>query len=421
LSGEHAGLQGISRRAKGNLVAEKLWAGVDIGKQNHHCVVIDGDGTRLLSVRLSNDQQELDDLVDQVTALADGDGEVLWAMDLNRGGASLLLGLLAAREQPVVYLTGLTVHRAAAGYRGEGKTDARDAFIIADQARVRRDLHLLRPSDELAVDLRLLTSHRIDVVYDRTRQINRLHAQLLEIFPALERAMNLRCNGPLVLLSRYQTPAQIRRAGATRIETWLRKQHVRNAAKLAQAAVAAAHQQTVTLPGEATAAKIVARLAQGVIALDTELAELDAAIEARFRQHPTAEVIMSLPGFGPRLGAEFIAATGGDMRIFRSADHLAGFAGLAPQPRDSGQVSGNLHRPRRFNRRLLRTMYLSAQVSITSSPQSRAFYQRKRAEGKNHRQAIIALARRRCNVLWALQRDNIPYREDPAAVTASAA
>lgn len=73
---------------------------------------------------------------------------------------------------------------------------------------------------------------------------------------------------------------------------------------------------------------------------------LDALIEARFREHPHAEVIRSLPGMGPRLGAEFIAATGGDMDAFGSADRLAGFTGLAPRPRDSGRVSGNLRRPK---------------------------------------------------------------------------
>src|SRR6185436_9281092 len=58
-------------------------------------------------------------------------------------------------------------------------------------------------------------------------------------------------------------------------------------------------------------------------------------------------------GFGPRLGAAFLAALGGDIALYDSADRLAGVAGLAPVPRDSGRVSGNLHRPRRFNRRLL--------------------------------------------------------------------
>ena len=56
--------------------------------------------------------------------------------------------------------------------------------MIADQARMRRDLQPLRPGDDIAVDLRILTARRTDLVADRTRAINRLRAQLLEYFPA---------------------------------------------------------------------------------------------------------------------------------------------------------------------------------------------------------------------------------------------
>jgi transposase len=282
------------------------------------------------------------------------------------------LGLLVNHDQPVLYITGRAVNRAAGTYRGEGKTDARDAFVIADQARVRRDLGPMRPGDEVAVDLRTLTTRRTDLVADRTRQINRLRAQLLEIFPALERALELTNHGPVMLLTGYQTPGEIRKAGAPRIQTWLRNRKVRNIAKLAAIAVEAAQAQHATLPGEKLAAAMVARLAKGMIALDEEIAELDTLIEGRFREHPHAEVITSLPGIGALLGAKFLAATGGDMAMFGSSDRLAAFAGLAPAPRDSGKVSGNLRRPRRYNRSLLRVVYLSSLTSLRLCAASKA-------------------------------------------------
>ncbi|MBB4779575.1 transposase [Streptomyces rapamycinicus] len=394
----------------------EIWAGVDIGKEHHHCVVINADGERLLSRRVLNDETELLHLIGDVLAIS---ADVLWAVDLNHGGAALLICLLLSHDQPMAYLTGLAVHRASATYKGEGKTDAKDAFVIADQARVRRDLGLLRPGDEIAVDLRTLTNRRLDVVFDRTRQINRLRAQLLEIFPALERSLDLVNKGPVMLLTGYQTPAAIRRAGVQRIETWLKNRKVRGAAALAKTVVEAARAQMTALPGEKLAAAMVVRLAKGVMALDEEIVELDALIEATFREHPHAEVIRSLPGMGPKLGAEFIAATGGDMDAFGSADRLAGFAGLAPRPRDSGRVSGNLRRPRRYHRGLLRSMYLSAMVSITKCPASKAYYQRKRSEGKGHKQALLALARRRLNVLWAMIRDGQCYQGSPPVTTAA--
>ncbi|GAB2803498.1 hypothetical protein GCM10027091_39350 [Streptomyces daliensis] len=104
---------------------------------------------------------------------------------------------------------------------------------------------------------------------------------------------------------------------------------------------------------------------------------------------------------------------------FGSADRLAGFAGLAPRPRDSGRVSGNLRRPKRHHRGLLRVMYLSAMSSLKSCPASKAYYRRKRNEGKGHKQALLALARRRVNVLWTMIRDGACYHASPPDTAAA--
>ncbi|MEV7928556.1 IS110 family transposase [Kitasatospora sp. NPDC088779] len=380
----------------------RIWAGIDAGKGHHHCVVIDSEGSKLLSRRVANDEVELLQLLGDVLALGD---EVTWAVDLADGGAALAISLLLAHGQHVLYISGRTVNRASGAYRGEGKTDARDAAIIADQARMRRDLNPVRPADDISAELKLLTARRTDLVCDRTRAINRLRGQLTGFFPSLERALDLGNAGPLVLLTGYQTAAAIRRLDRSRLETWLRNRKVRGAAALAQAAVEAAERQHTTVPGESLAAQLVGTLAREIATLNERIAETDKLIAGRFAEHELAEVITSMPGIGPTLGAEFLAATGGDMNLFGSPDRLAGFSGFAPAPRDSGRVSGNLHRPKRYHRGLQRVFYQSALISIQRHPESRAFYDRKRGEGKRHTQAVIALARRRINVLWALIRD----------------
>jgi transposase len=395
-------------------VAQQLWAGIDAGKLAHHCVVVDADGTKVLSRRAANDEATLGELITEVTALADV-GELTWAIDLAGGGAALLITLLLAASQRLLYIPGRSVHYASAGYRGDAKSDAKDAAIIADQARMRRDLQPLRPGDEITVELRILTARRADLVADRTRALNRLRAQLLEYFPALERAFDYsQHKAALILLTGYQTPEALRRAGAARLVAWLRKRKARNADAVAATAVEAAQAQHTVVPGQDLAAAMVARLAGEVMNLDTEIGATETMIEERFRRHRHAEIILSMPGFGVILGAEFLAATGGDMSAFDSADRLAGICGLAPVPRDSGRISGNLKRPRRYHRRLLRTCYLAAQSAARTDPASRTYYDRKRAEGKHHRQAVLALARRRLNVLWAMLRDHIPYETSTA-------
>ncbi len=103
----------------------------------------------------------------------------------------------------------------------------------------------------------------------------------------------------------------------------------------------------------------------------------------------------------------------GDLSTYRDAGHLASAAGLVPVPRDSGRRTGNLHRPKRYNRALRRVFFMSALSSIHADGPNREFYQRKRREGLKHVQAVIALARRRVSVVWALLRDGQVFTPVP--------
>ena len=399
----------------------KLWAGIDAGKAHHHCVVIDADGNRLLSQKIPNDEPALLDLIAAVLKLGDGD-EVVWATDLNHGGPALLIAMLVAHGQSILYIPGRIVHHASRFYRGEGKTDAKDAAVIADQARMRHDLQPLRAGDETSTGLRILTARRADKSADWVRAINRLQAQLLEYFPALERAFDYsRSKAALLLLTKHRTPDGIRRTGEARIQAWLKKHGARSSAAVAQAAVDAAKSQHTTVPARHLGELIVAALAQEIITLNKELADPDALIGEKVTEHRYTQTLLSMPGFGPVLAAEFLGATGGDLTVFETADRFAGVAGLAPAPRDSGRITGNHHRPRRYDRRLLRVFYLSGLSALKSCPASRIYYDRKRGEGKTHIQAMLSLARRRLNVLWAMLRDGTTYTPVPVPAARFAA
>jgi transposase len=137
-------------------------------------------------------------------------------------------------------------------------------------------------------------------------------------------------------------------------------------------------------------------------------------MDSVFSPVPRPLILTSLPGMGPILGAEILVAVG-DIRTFESADRLAAYAGLVPAARDSGKRVANNKRMRGGNKVLKRVFYQSAFASLRSAPESRAFYDRKRAEGKRHTQALIALAHRRVNMLWAMLRDGTAFESGSAA------
>jgi transposase len=392
---------------------DKVWAGIDAGKEVHWAHVLDASGTGLLSRKVKNEEADLLRLIDEVFVLA-GRSQIVWAVDQPGGSAALVLALLWEREQRVHYLPGLAVERARDAYPGESKTDARDAFVIADQARMRSNLAQLLPGEDDLAELQLLLARRRDLIADRTRSINRLRDVLLSLFPALERALDLNAKSALILVRHYQTPSAIRRMGQRRLATFLRNRRVKGADALAAKALTAAKAQSVALPAQEVAARIVAELAGEVLALKEGIATLDGELEKRFFARPEARILASLPGMGPVLGSEFLVAAG-DLSAFEGADQLAAYAGLVPAARDSGKRVGNDRRMRGGNKVLKRVFYQSAFASLRSSPKSRAFYDRKRREGKKHTQALIALARRRVNVLWAMLRDKTTFKIPPAA------
>jgi len=390
------------------------WVGVDVGKDFHWAVGIDADGEILFSRKVENEEADLSALVEEAAPSEGGQGPT-WAVDQPGGGASLLLAVLWARGQGVLFVPGIAVDRARDGMRGEAKTDRRDARVIAEQARMRRDLRPLRPADDLLAEMKLLLSRRRDLVADRTRAIARLRDALVGLFPGLERALvDMRARGTLELLRRYQTPRAIRRSGRKRIEAYLRGRGCVKSAHLAETAVSAAKAQESHPPAEGVAAAIVGEIAGEILDLKGRLAAVDAEIEGRFRAHPLAGLLTSLPGMGTRLGAEFLVAVGDPRGNFEGADQLAAFAGLAPAARDSGRRTGNNRRARGGNRKLKQVFYQAAFASLRASPRCREYYDRKRAEGKRHNQALIALARRRVNVLWAMLRDGKEFEPPPA-------
>ena len=323
---------------------DKAWAGVDAGKEFHWACVLDASGRQLLSRKVENDEADLSTLIDEALSLAE---EVIWALDQPGGSTALLLALLWERNQRVLYIPGLTVDRSREAYRGESKTDARDAHVIADQARMRPDLGELEAGEQEIAELQLLLARRRDLITDKSRTITRLREALLSLFPALERALDLNSKGPLTLLTHYQTPAQLRRAGHKRVATYLRNRGVKGSNKVADKALAAAKAQSVTLPAQEVASRIVAELAKDVLGLKERVESLDEGLKQRFFARPEARILTSLPGMGPILGAEFLVAVG-DICAFSSAERLAAYAGLVPAARDSGKRVGKQQKDARW-------------------------------------------------------------------------
>jgi transposase len=174
-------------------------------------------------------------------------------------------------------------------------------------------------------------------------------------------------------------------------------------------------EQTVVVPGTEASALIVPSLATSLSAVLDQRKVLAARIEELLEAHPLSQVLTSMPDIGFRTAARILVDVG-DGSGFATAGHLAAYAGLAPATRRSGSSIRGEQPSRRGNKQLKRAFYLAAFASL-SQPDSRAYYDRKRHEGKHHVAAIVCLARRRIDVLFAMLRDGTFY-QPPTPATA---
>jgi hypothetical protein len=116
------------------VLAVKLWVGFDVGKASHWVCVLDEEGEAVLSRRVKATEQDMEECFSEIESLG---GERTVALDLLGGPATMLEAVLLGHGERVFFLPGMAVNRARDGYRGEQKSDAGDAKVIADQLRMR--------------------------------------------------------------------------------------------------------------------------------------------------------------------------------------------------------------------------------------------------------------------------------------------
>lgn len=394
-----------------------VFIGLDVGKSEHHAVALTRDGKKLYDKPLPNTEAGIVSVLDQLAE----HGPALLVVDQPATIGALPVAVAQAAGVLVGYLPGLTMRRVADLHPGEAKTDARDAFIIAETARTMpATLRSIKVADEQIAELAMLCGFDDDLAAQITQVSNRVRGLLTQIHPTLERVLGPRLDQPAILdlLERYSSPTELQRAGQKRVAARLLKRAPRKGGVWAQEIFDALDQQTVTVVGTNAAGIVLPRLAKQLTELRKQRDEIAAEVERLVEAHPLHPVLTSMPGVGVRTAARLLTEIVG--KHFPTAGHLAAYAGLAPVTRRSGTSIRGESPSRRGNKVLKRAMFLSAFAALRD-PESRAYYDRKIMQGKRHNQALIALARRRCDVLYAMLRTGSLYQPRTRSDTALAA
>lgn len=380
----------------------EVFCGIDVGKSGHFAVSFRRDSFEPEMKRaLAADEEE----IGRALAEASGGARMLVVVDQPGGFGKLPVAVARSMGFDAAFVSPKDFHDLAALY-SEGKSDAKDALVIADAPRKHpRLVHLVVEREEALSELRVLTRARTDAVRERTRAYNRLHDCLERICPPLEELFAgdaLHTALARAIIARYGGPQGLRRAGEGRAVRWaakLKGQANRGPEKVREV-FEAIRRMEAELPAtgaiEAQARRLAARLEQlegDVSAAEREIARIAEAL-------PEVALLQSMPGIGPVYASVIVAEVGGIAR-FPDGDKLASYAGVAPVKSQSGKKDSS-KKSKKGNRRLKAAFLGSADSALACDEASRAYYDRKRAEGKLHKQALRSLARRRVNVVYAI-------------------
>ena len=384
--------------------------GFDVGRYSHHMTAIDARTGEVVASR--GVEQTEPDIREAIEPYALGDAAVV--VDQPGDLSSLLLAVARDMGLGVGFITPRAMAKGIELYGGELKSDAHDSFVIADLAA--RIPSLVRPVPERRADveeLASLMSYDRELTDDVRRAASRIHELLLATCPALGAVyagQRVKQRLPLAMLARFGGAGGLSAAGRGEVEGWARGQPrcgARGLAFVGSALDAVGSQGVATTSSPFYDELLRIEAASLRSALDAREA-VGARVDELLGRIPDAQVLLSRPGVGRVTAATFVSEVP-DVGAFASAAKLAAYAGLAPRVRQSGRSLNSVTRPRAGNRRLKRALVLSAARSVDFCEESRAYYDRKRSEGRCHYSAVVALARRRINVMYAMLRDGKRY------------
>lgn len=391
-----------------------VYAGVDIAKVDHVIGAVDERGSEVSRpMGFKNSAAGFERCEAWLEGVAGEPSDVLVGMEATGHYWMALYAFLVSRGYSVAVIDPVQV-RAVRRLKGldRVKNDRVDAGLIAETLRIGQYDPTRLATDEVQ-SLRSLTRYRQSLKAELAEVKTQCLCLLDSYFPELPGAFSdvFGAAGRAVL-SRSPLPSELARRRTDSLQRDISEAargSRRMDGKAAELRALAKGSVGIRL-GEAAASMQVRSLVRQMDFLDAECAKFDALIrELLERVEP---LVLTIPGVSYATGAQIVAEIG-DVSRFRNAPALVSYAGLNSGVNQSGKFdSGGGPITKHGSPYLRRALWLAASRARQYDPSLRAFYERKRAEGKCHRVAVTAVARKLCHIVFAVMRDGVPY--DPA-------
>jgi len=390
---------------------KRLSGGIDVGSESHHIIILDEEDNFLYNQKVAHKLNEFSENIKLFKQIEKKEGGKLsFALEGKNGYSTPLDRILLDQGFTLYNVDNLKLKRFREAFAGEWRDDERDSLMLSkmlklkdyiNSERERVFIKIEKPSP-VTESLKLLSRHQQTLIDEKIRLINRLGKKLLEVCPQILKLGKLKNKKIIAILAKYPDFSKYKRIT---LKSLLK---IKGIGKKGAFFLLKRLNNIEYMPGLTDIYKtIILSYAKRIVQLQREIEDIDKKLDEIGKKNKEVNHLKTIPGVATKLASRFIGEIG-DINRFPSEKQLAVYCGVACVDNNSGKVT-KARAVYKANKICKKTLITMAGCSIRFSPQCKAYYLKKRAEGKSHNHTLRCLARQLIKVIYRMLTEDREY------------
>ena len=390
---------------------KRLSGGIDVGSESHHIIILDEEDNFLYNQKVAHKLNEFTENIKLFKQIEKKEGgKISFALEGKNGYSNPLDRILLNQGFTLYNVDNLKLKRFREAFAGEWRDDGRDSLMLSKMLKLKEHIDSQREKVFIKIDqpslvtesLKLLSRHQQTLIDEKVRLVNRLGKKLLEVCPQILELGKLKNKKIIAILAQYPDFSKYKRIT---LKSLLK---IKGIGKIQAPFLLKRLNNIEYMSGLTDIYKtIILSYAKRILELQKEISDIDKKLDEIGKKSKEVKHLKTIPGVATKLASRFIGEIG-DIDRFPSEKQLAIYCGVACVDNNSGKIT-KARAVYKANKVCKQTLINMAGCSIRFSPQCKAYYLKKRAEGKTHNHTLRCLARQLIKVIYRMLTEDREY------------
>ena len=390
---------------------KRLSGGIDVGSESHHIIILDEEDNVLYNKKITHKIDEFTKSINLFRKIEKKErGKLSFALEGKNGHSNPLDRILLNKGFTLYNIDNLKLKRFREAFAGEWRDDERDSLMLSKMLKLKDHINSQREKVFIKIEkpspvtesLKLLSRHQQTLINEKVRLTNRLRKKLLEICPQILELGKVKNKKIIAILAKYPDFSKYKRVT---LKSLLK---IKGIGKRQAPFLLKRLNNIEYMPGLTDIYKtIILSFTKRILVLREEIKDIDKKLDEIGNQSKEVNHLKTIPGVATKLASRLIGEMG-DITRFPSEKKLAIYCGVACVDNNSGKVT-KAKAVYKANKICKQTLITMAGGSIRLSLQCKAYYLKKRMEGKSHNHALRCLARQMIKVIHRMLTEDRDY------------